>query len=284
MGKNFGDFHVLSITILCLVMFILPFLTDNPIILSGILIIILGVYAARGEYKKLVSSLKLFIPFFLITFLINMLFAQEGMTVLLKVWGKSFTVEAAVNSLLLSFKLLLVVFVFSAAGMMVDSDKAAAYFSSMAPKSTLMIMVGIKLIPNMKKRFKNLVEIYTIRGVDYQGKGLKEKIKSYIPVLSILLEDSLEGAFDIGEAVYTRGFLSGGRSVYDRQRWKVRDGILTLCCAIVACAFVFYRISGFDRFNPYISLSIGSFINSGAVIIFISLMAVALTLLYVGEN
>lgn len=284
MGRNFGDFHVISITILCLMMFILPFLTDNPLILVGVLIIILSAYGAGAEFKKLLHSLKLFVPLFLLTFLIDALFAEQGMTVLFELWGKSFTLQGAVNSLLLSFKLLLVVLVFSALDMMADSDRAAAYFSSIAPKSTLMVMIGIKLIPNMRRRFRSLIEIYSIRGVDYGSKGLKERIKSYVPVLSVLLQDSLEGAFDIGEAAYVRGFLSGGRSVYDRQRWKARDTVLMLCCGAVACAFLAFKLSGSDRFDPYAALYAYGCINIGALVVFLSLMTDALVVFFVGEG
>lgn len=284
MGGNFGGFHVLSIVILCLTLFVLPFLTDNPVLLAGLLIFIISVFAALRSFKNLKKYSRIFVPLFLLTFLINVLFAQEGMTVLFRVLGKNFTLEAVVYSVLLSLKLLLVIYIFMLAGMMVDSDKAAAYFSSIAPKSTLMLMVGIKLLPNMRIRFKNLMEVYSIRGVDFEGKGLRNRVNSLIPVLSILLEDSLEGAFDIGEAVYVRGFLSGKRSVYDRQPWKIRDYVLIASCILSAAAFIILKALGLINFDAYMGLSLNNLLNTWVFAAFLLLMAGALAMFFIGEN
>lgn len=284
MSKNLGDFHILSIVILCLTLFILTFLTSNPVLLSGISIFMMSMFAAAKSFGRLAKHLCFFVPLFLLTFLINLLFAQEGMTVLFIVLGKKITLEALVYSFLLSFKLLLVIYIFMLAGIMVNSDKAAAYFSSIAPKSTLMLMIGIKLIPSMRIRFKNLMEVYSIRGVNFEGKRLRDRIKSYIPVLSVLLEDSLEGAFNIGEAVYVRGFLSGHRSIYDRQVFKFRDYSLIAYCILAILSFAACKFIGFDTYDAYTGLSLKYFLNAGIFISFLFLMAGSLIIFYIGEN
>jgi energy-coupling factor transport system permease protein len=67
-------------------------------------------------------------------------------------------------------------------------------------------MIGFKLIPGLKRRFSDVVNIYELRGINFNKNALKDKLIGYIPVMSVLLEDSLEGSFEIGEAAYVRGF------------------------------------------------------------------------------
>jgi energy-coupling factor transport system permease protein len=119
----------------------------------------------------------------------------------------------------------------------------------------------------MKKRIYSLKEIYSIRGVDFEGKKLKFKLLSYIPVLSILLEDSLEKSFDIGEASYVRGFLSTKRSVYDRQKYSYFDYIISLTCIVIVLIYLVIKLLGLDAFDIY-NFGITSFsLNKGVVII-----------------
>ena len=162
---------------------------------------------------------------------------------------------------ILSFKLLVVIYLFTVATIILDSDVAASYFSSKIPKSTLTIMISLKIFPNMKNRISNLKEIYSIRGVDFESKKLKEKIKSNIPVLSVLLEDSLEGAFHIGEAAYVRGFLSGKRSVYDKPKIEVRDYLLIITSIATLLLYLIIKSSGVDDFDIYTSIHFSQLFN-----------------------
>lgn len=263
--KNYKSLHILSTLILNLALLIIAFSTENPYIIFSVLALTVTTLFRSGNKKKLYQGLIYFIPFSIITTIINMIFVQEGRIILLNFMGKNFTLEALTYALLLSIKLLVVIYIFMLLGIMIDSDTAVAYFSNKLPKSTLMIMVSIKLFPTMGTRLKTLREIYSIRGAVYEGRTLKDKIKGFIPVFSVLLEDSLEGAFDIGEAAYVRGFLSGRRSVYDKQKYKLTDYAILLFSLSSLILFLFLKIMGKEVFNIYETYNLLSAINSGIV-------------------
>jgi len=183
-----------------------------------------------------------FIPFFIVGVIINSVFVSEGSTIIFTILNKNFTLEAMSYSFIFSFRLLLVIHIFINLEIMIDSDRALSYFSKKLPKTTLTMLIALKFFPAMKRRIYSLKEIYSIRGVDFEGNRLIDKVKGYVPVISVLLESSLEGAFDIGEAAYIRGFLSGERSIYDKQPLQKSDYILIIKGIISFASFIIYKI------------------------------------------
>lgn len=261
MKNCYKNLHVISSVIINIILLIITFLTNNPYLLLCIFIVLSIIFFTSNNFNKLKSGLMLFIPFSLVTILINVFFVQEGNHILLNIGSRKITLEALLYALILSFKLLLVIYIFKCLAIMIDNDKAVSYFSSIIPKSTMLLMISLKLFPIMKRRISSLKEIYSIRGVDFENKGMKKKILSYIPVLTILLEDSLENSFDIGEAAFVRGFLSSKRSVYERQVLKKIDYIFIITSTALFITYLLLFISGSDIFNMN-SLSSKEFISS----------------------
>ncbi len=277
MIKKFENIHVFSTLVLNFVLLILVIGSDNPLIIIGIFVPIICILAATSKLPSLKRSILLFVPFALLTIIINLIFVTQGTTVIFVLFNRAFTLEAFIYAFSLSFKLLLVILIFTLLGVMIDSDKAVSFFSSVMPKTTVTMMISLKMFPQMKKRMTSLKEIYSIRGVDFQVKGLKNKIKSYAPLLSVILEDSLESAFDIGEAAYVRGFLSSKRTVYDRQKLKNYDYIIFFSSIILLGVFIIIKALGKDNFNVYDGINLSKIINKGILTIFI------LTIVLAGE-
>jgi energy-coupling factor transport system permease protein len=246
---------------------IITFTTENPIILLGILAGCVLVFYFSSNIKNLFNGFIVFIPFFIITVVINLLFVQQGRIILFTVGSRHFTLEALMYAVILSSKLLLVIYVFQMLGIMMDSDRAVSYFSSVMPKSTLTFMIALKLFPLMKKRISALREIYSIRGVDFQGKSIKDKVMAYKPVFSVLLEDSLEKSFDIGEAVFVRGFLSSKRTVYDRQIMRPYDWLLSVTCFIIILVYLGMIILGITSYDFYTEDLIKAVFNKGVFVV-----------------
>ena len=254
-------FHILATIIINIVFMMIVFSTDNPLIIVSVglfSIIILWIYNGEDDIKK---GIKIFIPLSIIVSFINLFFVDGGIIVLFRFMGKVFTLETLVYALTSSFKLLIVIYLFYLLSHMIDSDKALSFFSSKIPKVTLIMLISLKLVPNMKKRIKAIKEVYEIRGVDYSNKNIKSKIKSYFPVLSVLLEDSLEGSFDISESAYVRGFLSGKRSEYDKDDLKLEDKVIILGSLIIFFIHIYFIIKKYTVYDVYSTNNILDFIN-----------------------
>jgi energy-coupling factor transport system permease protein len=282
--RDFTSFHVLTPLIIFLIMLIITFSTDNPVIIGTEIIIAIIMLLTSGNIKKLKNGFLYFIPFAIFIIIFNMAFVSKGSIVLFSILNKRFTLESMIYAVILAFKLLVVFYLFMTLDIMIDSDRAVSYFSSKMPKSTLTLMIGLKLIPEMKERFKNLMDIYSIRGLAFNKKTAREKTKSYIPILSILLEDSLESSFDIGEAAFTRGFLSTKRSVYDRQVFNLKDYVIIFIGFILMAVFLTAQYKGYTGFDIYEGIGSLHLINYGVVAVFAIMILVLTFILILSEE
>ena len=160
--------------------------------------------------------------------------------------------------------------------LLLNNDGAVSYFSSIIPKSTLLLTISFKLFPSLKRKITSLREVYSLRGVDFDGKSVKERVKSYTPILANLLGTSMEEAFDIGEAAYVRGFLSGERSVYQRQKIGRKDISLGLNMLIILSMLIFLKLKALDRFDIYYNFRWQELFNYGVLSMSISILALIL--------
>lgn len=273
---NFKDIHVVTALLLIVLMTFIIFSTDNPLILLSVLIFSVAIFLMTGSREKLKKGLSYFIPFATVSIIINFIFVDQGSTILFNAFGKVFTVEALVYALIFSSKLLLVIYIFSMIELLLNNDKAVSYFSSIMPKSTLLLTISFKLFPTLKRRTTTLKEIYSLRGLDFDDKSIKERAKSYTPILSNLLGTSMEEAFDIGEAAYVRGFLSGKRSVYQRQKAGKKDISLWLHMIVILLILVLLKFKGLDTFNIYDKVPEQQLLNYGVLLMSISILALIL--------
>jgi energy-coupling factor transport system permease protein len=277
MNYSFKDLHVITTLSFILLMIFIIFATDNPLILLSVFIFCITVFYVTGNKAKLKRGAIYFFPFAIVSIIINFIFANNGSIILITVFNRSFTLEALIYALVFSFKLLLILYVFSIIEIIVDNDSAVSYFSSKLPKATLLLMVSFKLFPTLKRRIASLKEVYSLRGVNYDKKTLREQINSYSPILAILLETSMEGAFDIGEAAYVRGFLSGKRTVYERQKLGKKDFILIIHILILLGIFVLVKVKNLDSFDIYGNFSFEVILNYGILLVIFIITAFILT-------
>lgn len=278
-NKRKFDFHVLTYIILFLSLIIIIFSNDNPAVVFSLYFYIFSLFIYSGNTYKLKKVLVCFIPFAIFIILLNMIFVTQGSMILFQIGSKKFTLEALIYALTMALKLFAVASLFISFEFIIDSDRAISYFSSKMPKSTLTLVIAFKLVPGLRDRLNKLKEIYTIRGVDFNKKSSREKTKSYVPVLSILLENSMESSFDIGEAAFVRGFLSNERSTYDRQKFRKKDISIMVLSGVLLIVYIFAQYKGAVDFKIYDGVSLVNIFNYGTTSIFVIILAITLLIL-----
>ena len=106
--RDFTSFHVLTPLIIFLILIIITFSTDNPVIIGTELIISIVIFLISGNITKLKNGFMYFIPFALCIIIFNMAFVSKGSIVLFSILNKKFTLESMIYAIILAFKLLLV--------------------------------------------------------------------------------------------------------------------------------------------------------------------------------
>lgn len=274
-------FHVLSIIIINIFMMIISFSTDNLLIVSITLLWSLLLLINYKDYKSIKTGFIIMLPIAIFTALINIFIVNAGNIVILTIGTKKITLEIIIYVIVMSIKLLTILYLFYLLGDMLDTDKALSYLSKKSPKLTLILLLCLKLMPNMQKRLKSLKEVYMVRGIDFNSKSKKEDIKANVPVLSILLEDSLEKSFDIAESAYVRGFFSGKRTEYERQKFKAKDYLIIIYFIMLLAIHIIFTILKLNYYDIYGSVNILSFFNIYSVI---QAILLSLSLVFIIED
>ena len=273
-------YHILTILILNLAMMIVTFTTENPLIITSVLIWCIVLLIDNKETKKLKNGLLMVLFMSVITTVINVIIVDAGTREIFYVFGKSIKLEVLLYSFIMSLKLLCIIYIFYILSFMLNTDKALSFLSKKTPKVALVFLLSLKLIPNMKKRLKSIKEVYMVRGVNFEGESKKEKIKAYLPVLSVLLEDSLDKSFDIAESAYVRGFNSGKRSMYDVQKLRAKDYIFILYCIFLLTVFFGLIYFGKNNYSIYECINLMEFFNiysaTQAILILITIIFIIL--------
>ncbi|MBM7853921.1 energy-coupling factor transport system permease protein [Desulfohalotomaculum tongense] len=214
------------------VMFFLSLTCSHPVFLLLLYIILLLEVKLVDGLPAYKNCVLFSIIMLVMIILINPLFGRLGSTVLwsgpvLPVTGRIvFTLEAVLYGINMGMRLLVVITVFFLYNRMMNPDRAFSFLARYAPGSVMLITLATRLVPYLAVQFKNIKEVQQTRGVEFDCPGITGKIKSYYPLLKVLLLSSLENAFNIAEAIQSRGYGSGPRSYYTREKFRPRDVIV----------------------------------------------------------
>jgi energy-coupling factor transport system permease protein len=274
------NIHPLVVLILTLVLVIIDFSTYNISIILGILLFIIIVMIFSGNSDKLRKNIFYFIPYADVTILINLIFVSDGSHVFLELFGRRFTLEALFYALIISVKLLNVIYIFPLFEVLVDSDDLVSFFSSIAPKSTLTLLISGKIVPRIKGRYQNIKEVFSLRGVDFNRKRKRDMIEGFLPVIASLTEDTLEGSFEIGEAAYIRGYLSSKRTIYEKKRMNNKDFLILAFLIFQISFFIWCSINDYIYFDIYSGVSLQSFLNIYVSINIIIMLIISVTIVF----
>lgn len=279
MRDSFEALHIVPVIFYIISLVILILSINNSIVLLTLLIGLIEIFILCNRAKSLKNSIKFFVPLAIITAMINMIFSQMGSTILFFIGNKAFTLETLIYALIMSFKILLILLSFQIFDFIVDSDQAISFFSKIMPKATLTILIALKLLPNMRHRITELKNVYRVRGINYDVKGIKENIVNSVPLLSILLEDSLEGSFDIAESAYVRGFLSNKRSIYEKTPFKLID-IFFIINIITVLIYFFMSYKSITMDSIVLTYKLESLVNL-KTLIFLMLVALEFVIIFI---
>ncbi len=244
-GCYFRNMHPAAALVYYMSLFLVALLFSHPLYLTAILAVtILAIISARVlKFWKIYLKFSLFMTLMIV--LINPLVSRAGSTVL---WsgaqiplldGLIISLEAVYFGLAMGMRLLIVLSIFCLYNNTIHPDQTLYLFSKFTYKPALIISLGTRLIPRMKRDFENIQDLIKIRGFDYTSLGFKEKLALFRQSVNALIYNSLEGAWQIAEAMHSRAFGSGPRSQYGR--WLLRPGDL-IClagsCAVIAVSFI----------------------------------------------
>ncbi|MFP4456327.1 MAG: energy-coupling factor transporter transmembrane component T [Clostridia bacterium] len=245
---GFRDIHPVIQMIYFLVSLLAIMIFPHPFILS-IFVIFLSVYLIKLKgVKKYFGDIKLFIFLSIIVILVNPIFNQRGRNILAKFGNRVITLEAIIYGTVMALMLISIILLFQIFNEIVNSHKFLYVFSKFAPKSAFLANMALRYIPLMRSRFKSLIEL---RAKRENYKRLKEKIKVWGSVLSILLTWSFEEAIITADSMKSRGYELKKRTNYRIFKWRNKDFLTLLVLGLIFITLLIYKFLGVLEFNIY---------------------------------
>ncbi|ATW27579.1 energy-coupling factor transporter transmembrane component T family protein [Candidatus Formimonas warabiya] len=215
-----------------LTVFLLSLLFSHPVYLLALFCAVGLVIGAAGIVPQWKGYLKFTLSMMVILMMVNALFVHNGATVLLRgprlpVLGQTqITLEALAYGAGMGIRLLVIISVFCFYTYAVHPDKVLKLFSRWGRQSVLAITLATRLFPLITQDFKRITEIQRCRGVKLTSGSWWEKIKNFVPIMSVLLLSCLERSWQMAESMQARGYGSGPRTSYHRDLWRPRDWLI----------------------------------------------------------
>ena len=240
------------------ILFTMAMTYTHPLYLGAMLVTVSSIilYAgAGGVWKRYLTAGLLMAP---VIILINALFNHLGETVFFTVPSLLFlrespvTLESVAYGANMAVKIILAVSIFCLYNETVDSDRVFMVASRFFPKSAITAVMTGLMIPRIRRDFIRIRNVMSARGAALESGHLFKRLRASYPIWKILLLSSLEGAWDMSEAMHSKGFGSGRRTYYSSTAHSASDNaVLGLSLAGMALyAATLYYEAGFYEFFP----------------------------------
>ena len=168
-------------------------------------------------------ALKAALPVALLTAVFNPVFNHQGVTVLFTWHDHAYTKEAMVFGLVYGLLFAAVLLWCYCYGKVMTSEKLLAVFGNRLPRTALLFVMTLRLIPRYRRRIREVAEAAEgLYGTPEAGK-LRESARRF----SIVLTWAMESAVVQADSMQARGYGKGRRSHYAPYIFRQRDGILS---------------------------------------------------------
>ena len=135
-------------------------------------------------------------------------------------------------------RLATVLFWFVGWNAVITSDKFVFLFGRVIPALSLTISMGLRLIPRLLRRIREVSEAQKCLCPD--SKGLRHAGR----VISIVITWSLENALDTADSMKSRGYGLPKRSAFSLYRFTVRDGAALAYLLLLGAAVLLAALTG----------------------------------------
>ena len=215
------------------------FLVNNLIVMFGfMLLVLLALRLTKLPYSYFLKSLIPILFFVGFTFILQVLFNQEGELLFELGFIKIYT-QGLIIATLMSLRLVLVVVISTLLTLTTKpTDLTLALESLFKPfkkiglpvsELALMISIALRFIPTLLEETQKILKAQASRGVDIREGKFKDKVMQIVSLLVPLFILSFKRADELANAMEVRGYIPGrARTSINRLYWKGKDSILIL--------------------------------------------------------
>ena len=179
------------------------------------------------------------VPVFLVVSGLNPLFNHYGSRVLFTLFGKPYTLEALYYGMALGAMFVGMLLWFGCYSAVLTSDKFVCLFGSLIPSLSLLLVMILRMIPNLTRRAGEIAAARKCIGKGLgEGATNREKISGGLKQLSALTDWALEGSILTADSMRSRGYGSAKRTSFQIYHLCWRDWALVGLMGVLAALVI----------------------------------------------
>ncbi len=237
MENGFRGYHPFVLFFYYVCVGVLAMYFNHPLFLLVACLLLIGVNITHDKGKALKKWIPMLIWMSIIIILVNPFLNSRGTTIFFYFRGKQVTLEATMYGIVMALSLVIILLMFISFNLILNGNKFLFVFSKFLPKTTFLTMLVIRFVPLLKRRFDEINDVQRIRGMTIASGTIRERAKSGMVMLQILLTWSLEEAIETADSMKARGYGIAKRSPYVPYKMDKRDKgwLLTLLLLFSVC-------------------------------------------------
>lgn len=223
MGNGIQTVHpfVMFFYYICIGFFAMFF--NHPIFLFAGCLALIAVNLSHDGGAAMKQWAPMMIGMTVLIILVNPFINSRGTHVFFYFRGKQVTLEATLYGVVTSMSLLMILLLFISLNIVLNGNKLLYIFSRILPKTAFLIMLSIRFVPLLKRRLMEIQDVQRLKGMTISQGSLRERARSGMSILQILLSWSLEEAIETADSMKARGYGSGKRKPYIPYRMNTSD-------------------------------------------------------------
>ena len=251
---------------------------QHPIFLSLALMVVLAVNYVEDRLKGLSKWIIFIVTTGLFIVILNPLFNERGQHVLFTVFDHRITLESTLYGGINALLIIGVMALFVSYNEVMSPNKLLYLFSKFLPQFAILLMLTLRFIPLMRRRAEEISTIQTSKGMSVVHGKWRDKAKTGMLYLQLLLVHSLEEAIQTADSMKARRYGQGTRSTYEYFILKKSD-VMALVYLLFLCSIVVYgRISGYGYLTIYPILERMAITSTESIILTVYLLFISFPL------
>ena len=175
------------------------------------------------------------LPMMVVAALVNPLFNHRGVTILGYLSDNPITLESIWFGIAVGVMFGAVILWFSCFNRVMTADKIMHIFGRLLPALSLVLSMVLRFVPRARDQMQEVMAAQRCAGRDIGAGPLRERARSGMKILSILVTWMLEDAIEKADSMKARGYGLPGRTNWSIYRFDARDKtVLAVLIALLA--------------------------------------------------
>lgn len=251
MESGFRGYHPYIIFFYYICAAILLMYFNHPLFLCVAFLLFIAV---NGCHDRCASLKKWTVPFIWMSvffILLNALFVSRGTHILFYFRGNQVTLEAIVYGVVMAITVLSIMMLFTSFNLILNGNKFLYVFSKFLPRTALLLLLALRFIPLLRKRFAEISAVQRVRGTSMSVGSIRERARNGMLMVQVLLTWSLEEAIQTADSMKARGYGIGRKSSYIPYKMGKRDWIWGTTLLLLSAFCLWGGIFGYGKIMIY---------------------------------